>query len=376
MKKKNKVIVAGLICLDITPVFPSNEAVKLDQILVPGKLIQMGAADVHAGGCVANTGLAMKLFGAEVILVGRVGQDSFGQSIENILKEYHVQDGLIKGKDTATSYSVVIAPPGVDRIFLHHPGANNTFCGDDIKDELLEEAVLFHFGYPPLMKRMFECQGKELIHLFQRVKLKGLITSLDMAAIDEKSEAAWQDWKAILTELIPYIDIFAPSAEELCYMLEPGRYHEWNQRAAGRDVTEILCIEEDIAPLGEQLIKMGAKIVLIKCGAPGFYYRTASEPNILSISNGILKNPESWADRSGFEKSYIPDCLLSANGAGDTTIAAFLTAAMNQYPFEQCLQLAAAAGASCVTEYDALSGLKSFPELEEKISCGWLKVHS
>ena len=53
-----------------------------------------------------------------------------------------------------------------------------------------------------------------------------------------------------------------------------------------------------------------------------------------------------------------------------------MTAIMNQYPFEQCLQLAAAAGASCVTEYDALSGLKSFPELEEKISCGWLKVRS
>ena len=42
-----KVIVAGHICLDITPVFPAGKSDTLTDILLPGKLIQMEAADVH-----------------------------------------------------------------------------------------------------------------------------------------------------------------------------------------------------------------------------------------------------------------------------------------------------------------------------------------
>ena len=55
-----KIIAAGHICLDITPVFPEQKVENIGDIMVPGKLIQMGSADVHTGGAVANTGLAMK----------------------------------------------------------------------------------------------------------------------------------------------------------------------------------------------------------------------------------------------------------------------------------------------------------------------------
>ena len=44
---KKKVIVAGHICLDITPVFPDGKVKSVEQVLSPGKLIQMGNADVH-----------------------------------------------------------------------------------------------------------------------------------------------------------------------------------------------------------------------------------------------------------------------------------------------------------------------------------------
>lgn len=37
------------------------------------------------------------------------------------------------------------------------------------------------------------------------------------------------------------------------------------------------------------------------------------------------------------------------------------------------MHLAAAAGASCVAAYDALSGLKPFAELEQRIRDGWAK---
>lgn len=60
--------------------------------------------------------------------------------------------------------------------------------------------------------------------------------------------------------------------------------------------------------------------------------------------------------------------MLSGTGAGDTSIAAFLTAVLAGYSPEMSMHLAAAAGASCVAAYDALSGLKPFAELEQRIS--------
>lgn len=374
LQRKKKVIVAGHICLDITPVFPCQNVNHLEEILIPGKLINMNTADVHTGGAVANTGLGMKLLGSDVKLIGKVGQDAFGRMVANNLKDYDAEEGLIIDPASTTSYSVVLAPPGIDRIFLHHPGANDTFRNQDIKDEILRDVVLFHFGYPPIMKGMYDNQGEELITLFRRMKEKGIATSLDMAAVDANSEAGKQDWKAILTKVLPYVDFFVPSAEELCYMLDPKSYANWMERANGKDVTAILSIEEDIEPLGRQLIDMGVKIVLIKCGAPGLYYRTAAAESLAALGNELIPHPEEWGNRSGFEKSYKPDRILSATGAGDTTIAAFLTAVLMEYPLEKCLQLSTATGASNVTEYDALSGLKSFEELEDKIRSGWEKV--
>ena len=82
---------------------------------------------------------------------------------------------------------------------------------------------------------------------------------------------------------------------------------------------------------------------------------------------------EEWSDREGFEASYRPEKVLSGTGAGDTTIAAFLTAMLRGYPFEMCVRLAAAEGASCVEAYDALSGIRPLEELDEKIKNGWKK---
>lgn len=369
-----KVIVAGHICLDITPVFPEKKVSRLEEILLPGKLLNVEHADVHTGGSVANTGLAMKILGGDVTLMGKIGKDAFGSMILNILKKYNAQEGMIADKKESTSYSVVLAIPGIDRIFLHNPGANHTFCADDISDEKLQEAALFHFGYPPLMKAMYEKEGAELLKLFQKVKAAGVATSLDMAAVDESSEAGRVNWKAVLEKVMPYVDFFVPSVEELCYMLDGERFKEWQKRAKGQDITEILDIEKDVKPLADMCMDMGAKVLLIKCGAPGMYYRTADTEHLLGVGKKIGLDTQAWSGREGFEKSYVPDRILSGTGAGDTSIAAFLTAMLQGYPLEKAVQLAVATGASCVAAYDALSGLKSFEELEQKIAGGWRKT--
>lgn len=76
---------------------------------------------------------------------------------------------------------MVLVPPGIDRIFLHDSGANDQFGAADIDLDVIKNARLFHFGYPPLMKRMQLNDGRELIELFQSVKEYGH-TLLEMRA--------------------------------------------------------------------------------------------------------------------------------------------------------------------------------------------------
>lgn len=368
---EKKMMVAGHLCVDITPVFPEGKSQKLSDYLIPGKLVQMNPATIHTGGVVANTGLALKKLGADVRLVGKVGKDAFGDVVLGIMKRYGGAGDVLVDEKDSTSYTIVLAPPGVDRIFLHNPGANDRFGADDISDDMLTGVDLFHFGYPPILRRMYENGGDELVRLLRRVKDKGIAVSLDLAAVDEESDAGKADWKQILTDVLPLVDFFVPSAEELCYMLDHDRYQEWMKRAAGKDVTEVLDVEEDIRPLANQAMELGAKIMLIKCGASGMYYRTASEDVIGKISGKVGLDVKDWSGLEGFEGSFVPGRVRSGTGAGDSSIAAFLYACVKGYPAVQCVRLAAAEGASCVEEFDALSGVKTLEELEAKIQSGW-----
>lgn len=368
-----KVVVAGHVCLDITPSFPGDEQSDISSVLRPGKLINVGASTVSTGGAVANTGLAMRLFGADVRLSARVGADAFGSLVRERLKESGADVQLTEDPDAGTSYSIVIAVPGNDRIFLHDPGANDTFTASDVTDNLLNGAGHFHFGYPPLMRRMYEDGGRELVALFRSVKAHGLTTSLDMAAIDPQSPAGHADWKEILRALLPYVDVFLPSAEELCFMLDRPRYEEWNRRAGNSDVMRRLNPGTDIRPLAGQLMEMGASAILIKCGAPGMYYQTADKLKMTPLLKRHHLQAEDWCGKSGFEASYYQPDVVSGTGAGDTCIAAFLTAMTQGQGLDISVKLAAAAGACCISAPDALSGLEPLETMRKRIEQGWAK---
>jgi sugar/nucleoside kinase (ribokinase family) len=368
-----RIICAGHVCIDITPAITDPGNVRIEEFLMPGKLIQVGKASVSAGGCVSNTGLGLKVLGADVSLMGKIGKDDFGELVLNEYRRYGAAEELIVQEHDATSYTVVIAIPGIDRIFLHHPGANEAFCAKDIPWEKVKGAALFHFGYPPIMKKTWENGGEELVKILSGARQANLATSLDLAAVDPNSGAGAQDWRAILVRALPLVDFFCPSIEELCWMLDRNLFDAWKEKAAGRDVTTILNVDRDIRPLAEECMALGCRVLLLKCGASGMYLRTADRRSLERISPAVELNSARWADQDFFEKSYVPEKVLSGTGAGDTSIAAFLKAVLDGYDPEMCMHLSAGTGASCVEAYDTLSGLRSFDQLKEKIQSGWKK---
>ena len=366
---EKKVICAGHICIDITPVFDDKRVFgNISELLEPGKLIYMNGVSVHTGGSVANTGLAMKLLGNPVRLMGKVGDDAFGGIIRDILAKYGA-GGLLVEKGAVTSYSVVLAIPGMDRVFLHDPGANDSFSAEDIPWDEVPGTALFHFGYPPLMRQMYADTGKNLCDLFRRMKEAGAATSLDLAAIDPQSESGKADWQAILKGVLPFTDFFVPSFEELCWILDRESWSALS--AAGGDMTEGLDLVKYAKPLADRCIAMGCGAVLVKCGVSGMYYKTSGRERISAIGDRLLQDPAAWTDREGVQPCFEADVVRSATGSGDVSIAAFLTAVLSGKSPEECAALAAAEGAASVAAYDALSGILSLDELSARIAAGW-----
>ena len=140
---EKKIVVAGHISVDMTPVFQGSKKKSLSQILCPGKLIRTGDMVVYSGGVVSNTGLALHKMGANVHLAGKIGNDALGEMMLAMMKQHGTEKDLIIDDAVSTSYTIVIAPPGIDRVFLHGPGGNDTFVADDLKEELLDGAVLY-----------------------------------------------------------------------------------------------------------------------------------------------------------------------------------------------------------------------------------------
>ena len=72
-----------------------------------------------------------------------------------------------------------------------------------------------------------------------------------------------------------------------------------------------------------------------------------------------------------FAATSLQQVGLVYTGAGK---AGFLTALLRGCGPARAVQLAAAAGACCVTAYDALSGLTDFDKMAARIDAGWAKV--
>ncbi len=358
-----KAIVIGHACLDITPIFDSNLSGS-GIALEPGKLISVGPADIHTGGAVSNTGMAMHRFGANVSLMAKVGNDDFGLIIQNAYKESGINCRLKVSKSDPTSYSIVIARPGIDRTFMHCPGCNDTFTSSDVLSKDFAEASLVHFGYPTLMKKMYENDGDELVKLLQKIKKSGATTSLDLSAVDPTSPAGKADWEKILSKALPFVDFFVPSFEELCYMLDRNKYDSLSK---DKDLCTLITVA-DLKSLADKVHSLGAAFVLIKDGAAGMYYSCRKDPLFI---NGLELKSEEWSGISGFQKSYKPKNIKSATGAGDVAIAAFLSAVLQGRSLKECISLSAAAGSKSLESYDALSALVSLEELKKEIDSGW-----
>lgn len=360
------IIVAGHLCLDLIPTFDVRDD-DLSDMLIPGKLVHVGPAVTATGGAVSNTGQALHRLGLATQLMGKVGDDMFGRAILDAIRrqDERLAETVIVSPGEASSYTLVINPPGVDRIFFHCPGANDTFCAADVDLSRLAGARLFHFGYPPLMRRMFLDNGAELAGLLRQVKAAGLTTSLDMARPDPNSEAGRVDWAALLANVLPYVDLFVPSVDEILFMLDRPRFETL---IAGGDLNAHID-GALLAELAGQLLELGAAVVLLKLGDQGAYLRTTANSGRLA-NLGAIDLPAGWLNRELLAPVFAAK-VAGTTGAGDCTIAGFLAGVVKGLSIEDTLRAAVAVGACNVESADSVSGIPAWEMVQARLAAGW-----
>lgn len=365
--KKYDAVIAGYICVDLIPEFKKNKLfTSISDVLKPGKLIEIGNLNYTLGGIVANTGIAMKKFSKQIHLNGLIGDDFIGKIARERLDEIDLSEGIKTIKKSSTAFSLVIAPPGLDRIFLESLGCSNVFDRNNINYEAISESRLFHFGYPPLFEHFYLNEGNQLIRMFSEVQSMDVVTSLDFSLPDVESESAKVNWPEILKKVLPFVDIFVPSIEEALLVMMPHDYAQIQSFSQDTDMIDKISLDT-IRELGRKIIDFGAKIVLLKSGHRGVYLFTSD----ISSINGkrFLNLNQTWNYRELWCNAYpvSNNKIKNSSGAGDTSVAAFLSAILDGEGPDASLRYAAIAGRNNLYCYDIYNELNNWADMTKEM---------
>ncbi len=112
----------------------------------PGETVTDARLATHNGGKGANQAAAAALLGVSVALLGRVGDDGFGEPLVRALAEKGVDTSLVgEAQDASTGTAFITVTPDGENAITVAPGANRSLVPDDVdaaSAEIAEARVL------------------------------------------------------------------------------------------------------------------------------------------------------------------------------------------------------------------------------------------
>lgn len=300
-----------VVCLGIliADVFAS----PMDSLPAAGELGLIDRYVLGAGGCASNTAAALRRLGRSASVLGKVGEDFFGELVLHDLNRLGVNTSWVKrSRGAPTSCTFILNIRGEDRRYIHCFGANAEFSSADIDREALQGArALYVGGYFALPAFLPAHLGE----LFREAKERGLMTALDVV-IPSGSAASLQD----LRPALPYTDVFLPNQDEARALT--GRSDPFEQ-------AEILTRDN---PEGTIVITQGKAGALARRGQQ-------------ILRAGIYKVDS-----------------IDESGGGDAFSAGFLVGMLENWSLEDSLRFASAVGASCTRALGCHEGVFHYDE--------------
>ena len=135
--------------------------------------------EANPGGAPCNVlAMAAKL-GHKTAFVGKVGKDSFGNQLKNVLEEVGIDATcLYMDEEVHTTLALVHTMEDGDRdfSFYRNPGADMMLEEEEIPEELIKNSKIFHFGTLSMTHEGVREATKKALHI---AKNAGCIISFD-----------------------------------------------------------------------------------------------------------------------------------------------------------------------------------------------------
>lgn len=281
--------------------------VNVDTMPKPGQTIIGSNFKEVPGGKGANQAVAMARLNGNVSMIGKVGEDGFGQTLINSLKNDKVDTTYIKTTNGATGVALITVDKNAQNSIVVSPGANFEVKEDDIDNNI--EAI----KNSDIVVLQLETPLNTIKYALNKAKELNKYTILNPAPAVKLDD-----------EIIKNVDLLTPNETEL-------------EIISGVSIET----EEDIQKAAQIMIEKGVKELIVTLGSKGSLY--------------INK------EKSMFKKAYKVEAV-DTTAAGDSYTGALAVALSQDKNIEDAMDFASKVGALSVLKEGAQSSL---PTLED-----------
>ena len=231
--------------------------------------------------------------GAKVAFCGMIGNDSFGDLVENSLQAKGVDTCYLIRQDKHATGATICMSYDEDRANLTYQGSMDYMTLDDINPEVFTQTKHIHIS------SIFMQSGvkRDLIKILELCKQNGVTTSLD---------SQWdptEKWELDYQTILPLLTVFMPNETELKFL------------------TRSKTLDEAIEKIRPYL-----NAAVIKCGSRGSLLMRKGRPD--RVQKALLNK-------------QVVDCI----GAGDSFNSGFIARLAAGDPLDVCQQYGNMTGA-------------------------------
>lgn len=278
-----------------------------------------------AGGAPANVAAAISKLGAEAYFCGTVGNDFFGEFLEETFKNNNINtDMMFKLDDKNTTLAFVSLKEDGDRDFRFMRDADSELSFDEVYDKL-DQFDLFHFGSATAF---LDGELKNTYYkLKDYAKENNKIITFDANYREALFEGKKEEFVKCCKDFIKDSNIVKLSEEEAVL------------------ISKI----DNIEKAAEYIVSLGCENLIITLGKNGALL-TTKEKQLLIPTKEVR--------------------MVDATGAGDAFIGAVIAQILNNEKdrsIEEIIKIANFVGGITTTKVGALESIPTWDEIEKEI---------
>ena len=277
--------------------------VNVDAMPKPGQTIIGSNFKEVPGGKGANQAVAMARLNGNVSMIGKVGEDGFGQTLINSLKNDKVDTTYIQTTKGSTGVALITVDKNAQNSIVVSPGANFEVKEEDIDNNI--KAI----ENSDIVVLQLETPLNTIKYALNKAKELNKYTILNPAPAVKLDD-----------EIIKNVDLLTPNETEL-------------EIISGVSIET----EEDIQKAAQIMIEKGVKELIVTLGSKGSLY--------------INK------EKSMFKKAYKVEAV-DTTAAGDSYTGALAVALSQDKGIEDAMDFASKVGALSVLKEGAQSSLE------------------